>query len=238
MTTRILALLSIASVAGAQPRAVMAKAEPHHHLVFEDATMRILRVRVPAHDSTMLHQHDPDYFWIALGPSTIVNAKLDTPETTVTSEDLSIHYTPGKFAHVARNPGNRPFDNITIELLGTQSGLHPLCDAVSSDPLDCPPGDSAPKIFTGAIERPSFQTKSLRVSLVTIDPGKTLESNEPKRATWIIALDTLDTKSARSLSVDAGGKWIGGTFASSSSAWSLTNHATHAVRALAVVRRD
>ena len=238
MKTRIIALLSIASVAGAQPRAVIAKAEPHHHLVFEDATMRILRVRVPAHDSTMLHQHDPDYFWIALGPSTIVNAKLGAPESTVTSEDLSIHYTPGKFAHVARNPANRPFDNITIELLKSQSGLQPLCDAISSDPLNCPTGDKAPKVFTGAIERPSFQTKSLRVSLVTIDPGKTLKSNEPKRATWIIALDTLDTKSARSLTVDAGGTWVGGTFASPSSAWSLTNRTAHAVRALAVIARD
>lgn len=238
MIIRALAFLGIASVAGAQPRAVIAKAEPHHHLVYEDATMRVLRVRVPSHDSTMLHEHDPDYFWIALGPSTIVNAKLGVPEATVTSADLSIHYTPGKFAHVARNPGSVPFDNITIELLEPQAGLRPLCDAVSNDPLDCPPSDKAPTLFTGATEHPSFQTNSLRVSLVTIEPEKTFRPNEQTRATWIIALDTLDTKSGESLRVDARGKWVGGTFYAPKGAWSLTNHTTHAVRALAVVARD
>src|SRR4051812_29287137 len=97
-----LVFLGFASSVAAQ---VIAMREPHHHRVFEDATMRVLRVHVPAHDTTMLHQHDPDYFWISLGQSTIINVKPGVPEATVTSADLSMHYTPGKFAHVARNPG-------------------------------------------------------------------------------------------------------------------------------------
>src|SRR4051794_14729145 len=101
-----LALVILASAAEAQsiPGAVLAKGEPHHHLVYEDATLRVLRVRVPAHDTTLLHEHDPDYFWIALGSSEVVNAKLGAPDATIKSADLSIHYTRGKFAHVARNP--------------------------------------------------------------------------------------------------------------------------------------
>ena len=90
------------------PGAVLAKNEPHHHLVYEDSTLRVLRVRVPAHDTTLLHEHDPDYFWIALGASTVVNAKLGAPDATISSADLSIHYTLGNFAHVARNPGGVP----------------------------------------------------------------------------------------------------------------------------------
>src|SRR6185436_2123282 len=70
------------------PGAVLAKKEPHHHLVYEDSTLRVLRVRVPAHDTTLLHEHDPDYFWIALGASTVVNAKLGAPDATISSADL------------------------------------------------------------------------------------------------------------------------------------------------------
>src|SRR5439155_806630 len=79
--------------------------------------------RVPAHDTTLLHEHDPDYFWIALGKSTVINAKPGLPDATITSADLSVHYTPGKFAHVARNPGDTPFDNITVELLEPQRSV-------------------------------------------------------------------------------------------------------------------
>src|SRR5580765_4089854 len=71
------------------PGAVLAKNEPHHHLVYEDAELRVLRVRVPAHDTTLLHEHDPDYFWVALGNSSVVNARLGSPDATIASRDLS-----------------------------------------------------------------------------------------------------------------------------------------------------
>src|SRR3954468_20089563 len=108
--------------------AVLAKAEPHHHVAYEDASIRVLRVHVPSHDTTLLHEHDPDYFWIALGVSTVVNARLGAPDAKIVSSDLSIHYTPGNFAHVARNPGDAPFDNITVELLGSQTNVRNVCE--------------------------------------------------------------------------------------------------------------
>src|SRR5512146_1374189 len=116
-----------AAVAQSMPGAVLAKREPHHHLAFEDATIRVLRVRVPPHDSTLLHEHDADYFWIALGASEFVNARLGAPDAMARSADLAVHYAPGKFAHVARNPGASPFDNLTVELLGAQTGVRNLC---------------------------------------------------------------------------------------------------------------
>src|SRR3954470_20379170 len=121
----VLALCIAAAPVGAQSirGAVLAKREPHHHLAYEDSVVRVLRVRVPAHDTTLLHEHDPDYFWIALGPSEVINAKPGLPDATITSPDLSVHYTPGKFAHVARNPGDTPFDNITVELLEPQRSV-------------------------------------------------------------------------------------------------------------------
>lgn len=170
------------------PGAVLARHEPHHHLAYEDAELRVLRVHVPAHDTTLLHEHDPDYFWIALGVSKVVNAKPGVPDATITSADLSIHYTPGNFAHVARNPGDVHFDNITVELLGKQTNVHNLCEeAVAGAPLSCSGGDATPE--PGITEHPAFASDQLRVSLVTIAPGSALTGSETGPHPWIIALN-------------------------------------------------
>ncbi len=212
---------------------MLAKREPHHHLVYEDSSLRVLRVRVPAHDTTLLHEHDPDYFWIALGASTVVNAKPGVPDATISSRDLSIHYTPGHFAHVARNPGTTPFDNITVELLEPQTNVHNLCEPSLADkPLDCPA--AAKGFFTGATEHPAFATSRLRVSLVSIAPGGVLRPASSGKATWLIALDTSDTK--RGLVVEPEAAWVGGTARPRSQSWGLENKSQRAISALVVVK--
>jgi hypothetical protein len=230
------ALLVIATGTSAQsiPGAVLAKREPHHHPVYEDSTLRVLRVRVPAHDTTLLHEHGPDYFWIALGASTVVNAKLGAPDATITSRDLSVHYTPGKFAHVARNPGTQPFDNITVELLEPQTDIRNLCEAALADKaLDCAPVP-AKGSFTGATEHPAFATARLRVGLLTLAPGGTLRSASGGRGAWIIALDSADA--GRRL-VAEGAAWVGGTLrAPSKGPWSVTNRGPSPIRVIGVAR--
>ena len=116
-------LLGVPASAQTIKGAVLAKNEPHHHLVYEDAELRVLRVSVAPKDTTLLHEHAPDYFWIALGASDVVNARLGQPNAAIKSADLSMHYTLGKFAHVARNPGTAPFNNITVELLTSHSNV-------------------------------------------------------------------------------------------------------------------
>jgi hypothetical protein len=237
---RVAALLLLSAVvARAQsiPGAVLAKHEPHHHLVYEDSTLRVLRVRVPAHDTTLLHEHDPDYFWIALGSSTVVNAKLGAPDATITSPDLSVHYTLGRFAHVARNPGTTPFDNITVELLEPQSEVRNLCEpAVADKPLDCPPPSvRTTTFFSGATEHPALTSAQMRVSLVTIGPGSTLRPAARTRGTWMIALDSADA--GRGLVIDGAAKWVGGTVrAPRVNAWAIENRSRSPIRVIAVVK--
>jgi hypothetical protein len=221
----------IAGPASAQsiPGAVLASHEPHHHLTYEDSTLRVLRVRVPAHDTTLLHEHDPDYFWIALGASNVVNAKLGAPDATISSTDLSIHYTAGNFAHVARNPGASPFDNITVELLGAQRNVRNLCEqAISGRPLNCVAAHGA----RGVTERPAFETDQLRVELVSLDPKAVMHGSGA--ATWLIAVDTLDARSG--LGAQGSGKWRGGVYRSTGS-WSVRNDWPRVVRMLVVQAR-
>ncbi|HEV8449039.1 MAG TPA: hypothetical protein VGQ44_19540 [Gemmatimonadaceae bacterium] len=221
------------------PGAVMAQREPHHHLVYEDSVIRVLRVRVPAHDTTLLHEHDPDYFWISLGPSTLVNVRPGNPDATVASADLAFHYSFGKFAHIARNPGNAPFDNITVELLEPQTGVRNLCEAaVSEKPLDCHQSSTGQKArFSGGREHPAFVTDEITVSLHEIDPGGTLRPSAGAKggAAWVIALDSADAK--QKLVVGGGPRWVGGTFrAAKGQAWVLSNMSDGVIRVISVVR--
>lgn len=233
------AALAAPSLARSQsiPGAVLAQREPHHHLVYEDSTIRVLRVRVPAHDTTLLHEHDPDYFWVALGASTLVNVRAGVPDATVTSPDLAVHYSFGKFAHIARNPGAAPFDNITVELLEPQTGVRNLCEAAVADkPLDCHESSTGKKArFSGAPEHPAFASDQLTVSLHAIDPGGTLRPTSSSKTTWVIALDSADTR--QKLAASSGLRWVGGTFrATIGRPWTLSNMSDGVIRVITVVR--
>jgi hypothetical protein len=224
------------AVAQSIPGAVLAKREPHHHLAYEDSTIRVLRVRVPPHDTTLLHEHDPDYFWIALGPSTLINVRPGTPDANISSADLAFHYAVGHFAHIARNPGNAPFDNITVELLEPQTDVRNLCEtAVAGQPLDCPSPSGTGPIFAGATEHPALSTARLRVSLLTLAPGSTLRQTSAAKAVWVIALDTADTKHA--LVVNGGPRWVGGTFrGTGGEKWAVKNESSGEIRIIGVVK--
>jgi len=233
------AALAAPSFARAQsiPGAVLAQHEPHHHLVYEDSTIRVLRVRVPPRDTTLLHEHDPDYFWVALGASTLVNVRPGVPDATVTSTDLAVHYSFGKFAHIARNPGATPFDNITVELLEPQTGVRNLCEAAVADtPLDCRRSSVGRKAgFSGATEHPALATDQLTVSLEAIEPGATMRPTAAAKTTWVIALDSADTR--QKLAVSGGPRWVGGTFrATSGRAWAVSNMSDGLIRVISVVR--
>jgi len=237
ITTAGLLLLGVATAQSQSiPGAVLAKQEPHHHLVYEDSTLRVLRVRVPAHDTTLLHEHDPDYFWIALGASTVTNAKLGAPDATIASADLSIHYTPGNFAHVARNPGGAPFDNITIELLEKQTDVRNLCEAVVADkPLDCRRASERSATFIGATEHSAFATARRRVTLVMIPPNGTVRPGTPTASAWLIALDTIDV--TRSLATRNLGPWIGGVMRlPNDPTWRIQNRGGKTVRLIAFMQ--
>ena len=232
----VLALLSTPAAAQSIPGAVLARHEPHHHMVYEDSELRVLRVRVPPHDTTLLHEHDPDYFWIALGASEVVNVRLGAAPAAIKSADLSIHYTVGKFAHVARNPGAVPFDNITVELLGRQTNVRNLCEAaVANQPNSCPQAPAErTRRFPGAAEHAAFTTDQLRVSLVTIQPGSTMQPSAETRRAWVIALDTADA--SRALRIEGQGRWVGGVFrAAPGAAWKISNGGKAAVRLMTAV---
>src|SRR2546429_8038244 len=65
--------------------------EPHHQLVFENSYVRVFRVNIPPHESTLLHQHDLPYIYVALGPTDVIHA-IDRKSTRLNSSHGYISY--------------------------------------------------------------------------------------------------------------------------------------------------
>src|SRR5258708_29511588 len=100
----IAGLLVLALALNAQaPSAVPIPKEPHHHLVLENDYVRVFRVSVPAHDATLLHQHDVPYLYVSLAPADVINAIQDRPEAPLGLPDGQAAYRPAHLAHPPRD---------------------------------------------------------------------------------------------------------------------------------------
>jgi quercetin dioxygenase-like cupin family protein len=150
-----------------------APGEPHHHLKIENEYVRAYYVEVGPHSDTQLHQHDHDYIFVTLGASEVINAVLGKPEIKLSLKDGEARFTRGGFAHVARNLSDKPFRNVTIELLHAQGEAHNDCGFVV-------PGEGAAICdppFASDWADTQFQTSEARLDLVWLfEDGKHTES--------------------------------------------------------------
>lgn len=92
-------------------------AEPHHHLALENQYVRAFKVEVAPHQDTLMHWHHRDYFFVTLGDSQIENDVKGKPPATLKLQDGETRFSPGNFAHIAKNLADTPFRNVTIEYL-------------------------------------------------------------------------------------------------------------------------
>ena len=162
----VLALLLSPSLPAQAPVAVPIAKEPHHHLVLENDYVRVFRVSVPAHDATLLHQHDVPYLYVSLGPADVINAVQGRPEAHLVMADGQLGYSPGHFAHIARTDAGTPFDNVTIELLHPQGDVRNLCQKIVKGDLGpCFQTDTGSR---GYMNEPLFETREFRVDVVTL----------------------------------------------------------------------
>jgi hypothetical protein len=165
-----LLLLFAFSLNAQAPVAVPVANEPHHHLVFENSYVRVFRVSVPAHDATLLHQHDLPYVYVSLGPADVINAVAGKPEARLVLADGQVGYSRGGFAHIARTDAGSPFNNVTIELLKPQGEAQNICVEVvpGAEKEHC--ARSVTEKRGGVSDVPQFRTDELEVSLARLDP--------------------------------------------------------------------
>jgi hypothetical protein len=148
------------------PTAVPILKEPHHHLVFENSYVRVFRVSVPAHEATLLHQHDVPYLYVALGPADVINAVQGKPEVRLVMADGQLGYSPGHFAHIARTDSGLVFNNVTIELLHAQGEVHNLCEKIVEGEL----GECRPFQNRSVSGKPFLRSEEMQILSGTMKP--------------------------------------------------------------------
>ena len=116
--SRVAGLLFMATAAMAQhQQSVEITSEPSHHLVFQNEYVRVFDVTVAPRATTLVHKHNHDYLFVTLGDSDVVSVRPGEKPVALKLKDGEVRFTPGNFAHAAVNQADRPFHNITIELL-------------------------------------------------------------------------------------------------------------------------
>ena len=166
--------------------AVEITAEPAHHLALANEQVRVFQVEVPPHASTLLHRHGHDYVFVTLGEAHISNEVTGKPPRELELADGETRFTPGDFAHVARNLADRPFRNVTIELMQDEK----LRNAPSPWPQE-----SGDREIPGGRIKVLFVRDGARVSAVELQPGATVPSHHHDGPHLLVAVSDLDLRS-------------------------------------------
>jgi quercetin dioxygenase-like cupin family protein len=161
-------------------------AEPSHHLVLENEYLRVFKVEVSPQVSTLMHRHRHDYVFVTLGDAHLSNEVEGKPPADVKLTDGDTRFTPGNFAHVARNLSDQPFRNVTIELMQDEK--------LRQTPSHWPE-ESGEKTFPGGRSKILFVKDGVRVSEVNLEPGAVVPSHHHDRPHLAVAVTDFDLRS-------------------------------------------
>jgi quercetin dioxygenase-like cupin family protein len=183
-------LLLSSILLSAQPSApseVEITAEPSHHLALENAYVRAFKVEVAPHASTLMHRHRHDYVFVTLGATEVENDVAGKPPVTLKLPDGETRFLPGGFAHIAKNLSDRPFRNVTIELLQDEK-------AHQSPP---PKWDEerALHVLNAGTQDIMFVKDGVRVSEIQLQPGGVVPRHHHAGPHMIVAVTDLDVRS-------------------------------------------
>jgi quercetin dioxygenase-like cupin family protein len=181
-------LLLAATLFSAQAAApeVEITAEPHHHLVLENAFIRVFNVDVPPHAESLMHWHRHDYIYVMLGPTEVVNAVQGKDPVTVKLVEGETHFSPGPFAHIARNISDQPFRNLTIEILDDAKLRQSTAKWDEDRGLD---------ILEGGTKQVLFVKDGIRATEFELQPGGVVPMHQHTGPHLLIAVSDLEIRS-------------------------------------------
>ncbi|MCU1256825.1 MAG: hypothetical protein JWM83_3124 [Candidatus Angelobacter sp.] len=194
-TSRVAGLVFLATATLAQQQqSVEITSEPSHHLVFQNEYVRVFDVTVAPRATTLIHKHNHDYLFVTLGDSDVVSARVGEKPSALQLKDGEVRFTPGNFAHAAINKSDRPFHNITIELLKPSTNVKTCSEACNSggcvlSVLTSPGDNSPPPSCSGTTRRISADQWS--VSMADLPPNAFLD-RPPTGPTLLIAVTKLE----------------------------------------------
>lgn len=207
-------VLAAITLAAQTPSEVEITSEPSHHLAFENESVRVFKVEVAPHAATLMHRHRHDYLAVTLGPAEISNEVAGKPSVTLKLQDGEVRFTPGNFAHIARNLADTPFRNVTIELLR---------GAENEKARQSPPPkwneERALHVLEGGTQDIMFVKDGVRVSEIELQPGGMIPSHHHAGPHLLVAVSDLQMRSdvegkgASTAQLKAGDvKWLPGGY--------------------------
>jgi quercetin dioxygenase-like cupin family protein len=158
-------------------------AEPSHHLALENEFIRVFKVEVAPHASTLMHRHRHDYVFVTLGDAHVSNEVEGKPPVDLKLSDGETRFTTGNFAHIAKNLSDQPFRNVTIELIHGEK--------LRQTPSHWP-AESGEKTFPGGRSKILFVKDGVRVSEVNLEPGAVVPSHHHDGPHLLVAVTDLD----------------------------------------------
>ena len=165
-------------------------AEPFHHLTLENKSVRVFNVEIPAHAETLMHWHRHDYIYVTLGDTEVVNAVKDKPPLTVKLQDGETRFSPATFAHIARNLADRPFRNVTIEILEDES----LRNSAAHGDVKWEE-DRALDVLQGGTKQILFVKDGIRVTEFELQPNGVVPKHHHPGPHLVVAVTDLDLRS-------------------------------------------
>jgi hypothetical protein len=112
--------------------APLAGNEPHHHLVFQNDLLRLLRLLVPPGSATLWHEHNFDYVVVAVN-GTKVQVELPgssqaTEGTMITSSVVYTNWAGKHFVHRVSSKGDVLNHQLSFEILIPSPGSFTASD--------------------------------------------------------------------------------------------------------------
>jgi quercetin dioxygenase-like cupin family protein len=182
----LLFLLLIPFLAAQTTTEVEIISEPSHHLALENEYIRVFKVEVAPHASTLMHHHRHDYVFVTLGDAHVSNEVEGKPPVELKLTDGDARFVAGNFAHVARNLSDQPFRNVTIELMQDEK--------LRQTPSHWPE-EAAEKTFPGGRRKILFVKDGVRVSEVNLEPGAVVPSHHHDGPHLLVAVTDVDIRS-------------------------------------------
>ena len=162
-------------------------AEPHHHLVLKNPSVRVFKVEVAPHATTLMHHHRHDYVFVTLGASEVENDVQGKPPVTLKLKDGDTYFLPGGFAHIAKNLVDRSFRNVTIEFMQD--------DKAHKSPPRKWDEERGMHILEGGTQDILFVKDGVRASEIILQPGATLPKHHHAGPHLLIAVSDLEIRS-------------------------------------------
>jgi quercetin dioxygenase-like cupin family protein len=183
----LLILLLAFTLFGQSVSEVEITAEPHHHLALENQYVRVFKVDVSPHKSTLMHRHRHDYVFVTLGASEVENDVAGKPSATLKLQDGETRFTPGNFVHIARNLASTPFRNVTIEFMQDEKARSSTSPNWEEE--------RGLNVLTGGTQEILFVKDDVRVSEIELQPGGVVPKHHHAGPHLVVALSDLDLRS-------------------------------------------